>query len=68
MVLENSFGKDIRKKIKKIKLIDAKKIDDKIIEELENYECLIIDSYKENIDEKLLYSILNQAKQLDSMY
>ena len=31
-----------------------------------NYECLIVDSYKENIDEKLLYSILNQAKQLDS--
>ena len=27
---------------------------------------MIIDNYNENIDEKLLYSILNQAKQLDS--
>ena len=27
---------------------------------------MIIDSYDENIDEKLLYSILNQAKQLNS--
>ena len=68
---ENGSGKThlakiLEKKIKKVKLTDAKKIDDKIIEELENYECLIIDSYKENIDEKLLYSILNQAKQLDS--
>ena len=68
---ENGSGKThlakiLEKKIKKIKLIDAKKIDDKIVEELVNYECLIVDSYKENIDEKLLYSILNQAKQLDS--
>ena len=68
---ENGSGKThlakiLEKKIKKVKLTDAKKIDDKIIEELENYECLIIDSYKKNIDEKLLYSILNQAKQLDS--
>ena len=68
---ENGSGKThlakiLEKKIKKVKLTDAKKIDDKVIAELENYECLIIDSYKENIDEKLLYSILNQAKQIDS--
>tara|TARA_A100001015_G_scaffold35505_1_gene39221 strand:+ start:11469 stop:12002 length:534 start_codon:yes stop_codon:yes gene_type:complete len=63
---KNSSSKDLRKKIKKIKLTEAKKINDKIVEELVNYECLIIDSFNENIDEKLLYSILNQAKQLDS--
>ena len=68
---ENGSGKThlakiLEKKIKKIKLIEAKKINDKIVEQLVNYECLIIDSFNENIDEKLLYSILNQAKQLDS--
>ena len=68
---ENGSGKThlakiLEKKIKKIKLTDAKKINDKIIEDLPDYECLIIDSYNQNIDEKLLYSILNQAKQLDS--
>ena len=60
------LAKILEKKIKKIKLIDAKKIDNKIIEELINYECLIIDSYNKNIDEKLLYSILNHSKQLDN--
>ena len=68
---ENGSGKThlaniLKRKIKKIKLIDANKIDDKIIEELINYECLIIDSYNKNIDEKLLYSILNQSKQLEN--
>ena len=68
---ENGSGKThlakiLEKKIKKIRLTDAKKIDDKLVQELINYECLIIDSYDENIDEKLLYSILNQAKQLNS--
>ena len=68
---ENGSGKThlakiLEKKIKKIILTDAKKIDHQIVQELINYECLIIDSYNENIDEKLFYSILNQAKQLDS--
>ena len=31
-----------------------------------NLECLIIDNYQNNIDEKLFYSILNQSKQLDN--
>ena len=68
---ENGSGKThlakiLEKKIKKIILTDAKKIDHQIVQELINYECLIIDSYNENIDEKIFYSILNQAKQLDS--
>ena len=58
--------KILEKKIKKNKLIDAKNINDKLIEELTNFDCLIVDNYKENIDEKLLYSLLNQAKQLES--
>ena len=56
----------LEKKIKKTKLIEAKNIDDKIIEELNNLDCLIIDNYKNNIDENLFYSILNQSKLLDS--
>ena len=68
---ENGSGKThlakiLEKKIKKIKLTDANKIDNSIVEELVNYECLIIDSYDKNIDERLLYSILNQSKQLDN--
>jgi chromosomal replication initiation ATPase DnaA len=60
------LSKILEKKIKKIKLIEASYIDDKIIEELNQLDCLIIDSYQNNINEKLLYSILNQSKQLDN--
>ena len=60
------LAKILERKIKKIKLIDAKNIDDEIIRDIDNIDCLIIDSFKNNIDEKLLYSILNQSKQLDN--
>ena len=68
---ENGSGKThlskiLEKKITKIKLVDAKNIDNKIIQELNNLECLIIDSFNNNIKENLLYSILNQSKQLDN--
>ena len=33
---------------------------------LDKLDCLIIDNFNYNIDEKLLYSILNQSKQLDN--
>ena len=56
----------LEKKIKRIKLINAKNIDNKIIEELNNLDCLIIDDFENNVDEKLLYSIFNQSKQLDN--
>ena len=49
----------LRKKIKKLKIIKAKDVDDKIIHELNLLECLIIDNYENNINEKLLYSIFN---------
>ena len=68
---ENGSGKThlskiLEKKNKKTKLIDAKNINNKIIEDLNNFDCLIIDNFKNNIDEKLFYSILNQSKQLDN--
>ena len=60
------LAKILEKKIKKIKLIDAKNINDEIIQDLNNFDCLIIDSFNNNIDEKLFYSILNQSKQLEN--
>ena len=60
------LAKILEKKIDKIKLIDANNVSDAIIQDLDNLDCLIIDSFKNNIDEKLLYSILNQSKQLDN--
>ena len=68
---ENGSGKThlakiLTKKIKKIKLIDANKIDDKIIDEMNNLDCLVIDSFNNCINENLLYSILNQSKQLNT--
>ena len=60
------LSKILQKKINKIKLIDAENINDTIIDKINDVDCLIIDSYHNNIDEKLFYSILNQSKQLDS--
>ena len=41
-------------------------MNDQIVQEINRVDCLIIDSFKNNIDEKLLYSILNQSKQLEN--
>tara|TARA_B100000989_G_scaffold295439_1_gene276544 strand:- start:1970 stop:2626 length:657 start_codon:yes stop_codon:yes gene_type:complete len=60
------LAKILEKKINKIKLIDAKHINSQTIYELNNLDCLIIDSFSNNIDEKLFYSILNQSKQLEN--
>tara|TARA_A100001015_G_scaffold281463_1_gene344736 strand:+ start:430 stop:1086 length:657 start_codon:yes stop_codon:yes gene_type:complete len=59
------LAKILEKKIKRIKLIDAKNIDNDVIQVLNNLDCLIIDNFNNNIDEKLLYSILNHSKLLD---
>jgi len=59
------LSKILEKKINKIKVLDAKLINNKIISELDYLDCLIIDNYENNIDETLLYSILNQSKQLE---
>ena len=60
------LSKILQKKINKIKLIDAENINDTIIDKINDVDCLIIDSYHNNIDEKLFYSILNQSKQADN--
>ena len=60
------LAKILEKKIDKIKLIEAEKINNEIIHDLNNVDCLIIDNFSDNIDEKLLYTILNQSKQLEN--
>tara|TARA_B100001248_G_scaffold223769_1_gene180671 strand:- start:194 stop:850 length:657 start_codon:yes stop_codon:yes gene_type:complete len=60
------LSKILEKKIQNVKLIDAENVNNKLIQELNNFKCLIIDGFKNNIDEKLLYSIFNQSKQLDN--
>ena len=59
------LSKILEQKINKIKLIEAKNINEKLISNLNNFECLIIDNFDNNINENLFYSILNQSKQLD---
>ena len=59
------LSKILEKKIKNIKLLNAKNINDKDLGYIEKIDCLIIDDYQNNIEEKLFYSILNQSKQLD---
>ena len=60
------LSKILEQKIKKIQLIEAENINNKVLENLNEVDCLIIDSYQNNINEELLYSILNQSKQLDN--
>ena len=60
------LSKILEKKNKKIKILDSKFIKKKIIQKLNYLDCLIIDNYNNNIDEKLFYSILNQSKQLEN--
>ena len=60
------LSKILEKKINKIKLINAEDINNNIIQYLNNIECLIIDNFNKNIEEKLFYSILNQSKQLEN--
>ncbi|MDC2987075.1 DnaA/Hda family protein [Candidatus Pelagibacter bacterium] len=60
------LAKILEKKIEKIELIDALNINDSIIKDLDNIDCLIIDNFDNNIEEKLFYTILNQSKQLDN--
>ena len=60
------LAKILEKKIDKVKLVEAKNINNDTIYDLDSCNCLIIDNFDNNIDEKLLYSILNQSKQLDN--
>ena len=60
------LSKILEKKIKEIKIINASEVDNSLIENLENFQCLIIEDYNQNIEQKLFYSLLNQSKQLDN--
>ena len=55
----------LEKKIKKVKVYDAKNIDNESVGEVEEVDCFIIDIYKNNIEKNIFYSLLNQSKQLE---
>ena len=48
----------------KVNFCNAKEIDENFLTLIESSECSIIDNFDSNIDENLLYSIINQSKQL----
>ncbi len=56
----------LKKKIDTLKIYDARTLSNESILHLKKFECIIIDNYKENIEEKLFYSVLNETKQLDN--
>ncbi len=56
----------LEKKIKKIKIIDEKDISDDLLANLANHDCLIIENFKNKMNENLFYSILNHSKQLNN--
>ena len=60
------LSKILEKKIRKIKILEEKNISDSILNEMSRIDCLIIENFKKEIEEKLLYSILNHSKQLDN--
>ena len=57
--------KILEKKINNAKLLSSKEVNNKFLTTLENFECVIIDDFKNDIDHKILYSLLNQSKQLE---
>ena len=60
------LSKILEKKIKNVSFIDAKDVNDITLANLENINCLIIDNFENNLEQKLFYSLLNQSKQLDN--
>ena len=60
------LSKILENKIKKIKMISANKINNNIIQDLNRLDCLIVDDFNNDIDEELLYTILNYSKQLNN--
>ena len=53
----------LKKKIKVTEIFGANHVKDEILSKLTNINCLIIDDYKNNINENLFYSLINQLKQ-----
>ena len=60
------LSKILERKIGKTKLVNAESVNNKIIDELHNFDCLIVDEFKNNIEESVLYSIFNQSRQVDN--
>ncbi len=56
----------LKKKIDHSKILEAKVIDNDTIIKYEKNNCIIIDNYDQNIEEKLFYSLLNHSKQLNT--
>ena len=56
----------LKKKINSVEILNAKSITNETISKFEKLNCLIIDNYEKNINEKTFYSILNSSKQLDT--
>jgi len=59
------LSKILEKKIKKILIVESKIISSDIIDNLKDIDCLIIDNFVNDIDEKIFYSLLNESKQLE---
>jgi chromosomal replication initiation ATPase DnaA len=59
------LSKILEKKIEKVQILDAKKVNENLVSDLDILDCLIIDNFNNNIDEKLFYSILNQSRLLE---
>ena len=60
------LGKIFEKKLIKLEIINESDINNNIIKKLNVLDCLIIDNFENKINENLLYSILNQSKQLEN--
>ena len=60
------LSKILEKKINKVAIIEEKKISEKILDDLHEIDCLIIENFKNDINQKLLFSILKQSKQFDN--
>ena len=43
------------------------KFNEKINNLVENFDCVVIENYEENINENLLYTFLNQISQLNKI-
>tara|TARA_B100000579_G_scaffold20205_1_gene14232 strand:+ start:3158 stop:3814 length:657 start_codon:yes stop_codon:yes gene_type:complete len=52
----------LKKKIKSI-FVNSKEINNNFLQKLKDTKCVIIDNYKNDIEEKLFYSILNEVSQ-----
>ena len=60
------LSKILEKKIERVKIINENEVSNNILDKLNKIDCLIIENYNNEIDEKLFYSILNETKLLDN--